>query len=243
MLGTYSLFILIFLPPEKSSPNTQISNKIHGFKIKSLFTSTHQITLISKPESNSWNLSRNSSWFQFTFSRRMRMNPPADAAETSPLLAHSLPDHLNRSRRLLRRPPPPLRGAAARLLRRASGRRLMLREPSVRVREPAAEQLEERQSYWAYSRPIIVLDYPVEFGICNCCLRSVGCEYKRKAWGASKALDCWLRFAVFVSRFLRLFGVQKKAPRGRCCFWWFRFWVQQYYCHRWWRRAASWWKW
>ncbi|ESR58375.1 RING-type domain-containing protein [Citrus sinensis] len=88
----------------------------------------------------------------------MRMNPPADAAETSPLLAHSLPDHLIRSRRLLRRPPPPLRGAAARLLRRASGRRLMLREPSVRVRETAAEQLEERQSYWAYSRPIIVLD-------------------------------------------------------------------------------------
>ncbi|KAH9732131.1 RING-type domain-containing protein [Citrus sinensis] len=86
------------------------------------------------------------------------MNPPADAAETSPLLAHSLPDHLIRSRRLLRRPPPPLRGAAARLLRRASGRRLMLREPSVRVRETAAEQLEERQSYWAYSRPIIVLD-------------------------------------------------------------------------------------
>lgn len=34
----------------------------------------------------------------------------------------------------------------------------MLREPSVRVRETAAEQLEERQIYWAYSRPIIVLD-------------------------------------------------------------------------------------
>lgn len=35
---------------------------------------------------------------------------------------------------------------------------MMLREPSVRVREAAAEQLEERQSDWAYSRPIIVLD-------------------------------------------------------------------------------------
>ncbi|KAK3194872.1 hypothetical protein Dsin_026182 [Dipteronia sinensis] len=34
----------------------------------------------------------------------------------------------------------------------------MLREPSVRVRETAAEQLEERQSDWAYSKPIIVLD-------------------------------------------------------------------------------------
>jgi hypothetical protein len=35
---------------------------------------------------------------------------------------------------------------------------MMLREPSVRVREVAAEQLEERQSQWAYSKPIIVLD-------------------------------------------------------------------------------------
>ena len=34
----------------------------------------------------------------------------------------------------------------------------MLREPSVRVRENAAEQLEERQSDWAYSKPVLVLD-------------------------------------------------------------------------------------
>ncbi|KAL5863570.1 hypothetical protein ACOSQ3_001084 [Xanthoceras sorbifolium] len=85
-------------------------------------------------------------------------NSPPDAVDASPLLTHSIADHLLRSRRLLRRPPPPLRGAAARLLRRASGRRMMLREPSVRVREAAAEQLEERQSDWAYSKPIIVLD-------------------------------------------------------------------------------------
>lgn len=85
-------------------------------------------------------------------------NPPPDNMDASPLLTHSIADHLLRSRRLLRRPPPPLRGAAARLLRRASGRRMMLREPSVRVRETAAEQLEERQSDWAYSMPIILLD-------------------------------------------------------------------------------------
>lgn len=83
-------------------------------------------------------------------------SPPSDEVDTSPLLSHSIADHLLRSRRLLRRPP--LRGAAARLLRRASSRRMMLREPSVRVRETAAEQLEERQSDWAYSKPIIVLD-------------------------------------------------------------------------------------
>ncbi|CAN1236884.1 E3 ubiquitin-protein ligase At4g11680 [Linum grandiflorum] len=48
----------------------------------------------------------------------------------------------------------PLRG----LLRRASSRRLLLREPSVRVRENAAEQLEERQTDWSYSTPVIALD-------------------------------------------------------------------------------------
>ncbi|XP_020081204.1 E3 ubiquitin-protein ligase At1g12760-like isoform X2 [Ananas comosus] len=53
-------------------------------------------------------------------------------------------------------PHPSLRGAA-RFLRRASSRRIM-REPSVAVREAAAEHLEERQSDWAYSRPVVVLD-------------------------------------------------------------------------------------
>ncbi|XP_052194398.1 E3 ubiquitin-protein ligase At1g12760-like [Diospyros lotus] len=57
-------------------------------------------------------------------------------------------------RRLVRRTPS-LRGAA-RFLRRASSRRM--REPSMRVREAAAEQIEERQSDWAYSRPVVVLD-------------------------------------------------------------------------------------
>ncbi|KAH7659529.1 Zinc finger RING/FYVE/PHD-type protein [Dioscorea alata] len=57
-------------------------------------------------------------------------------------------------RRMGRRPS--LRGAA-RFLRRASSRRMM-REPSMLVRETAAEQLEERQSDWAYSRPVVFLD-------------------------------------------------------------------------------------
>ncbi|CAN6908806.1 unnamed protein product [Brassica oleracea var. botrytis] len=33
-----------------------------------------------------------------------------------------------------------------------------MREPSMVVREAAAEQLEERQSDWGYSKPIVVLD-------------------------------------------------------------------------------------
>lgn len=46
---------------------------------------------------------------------------------------------------------------AARFLSRASSGRVM-REPSMLVREAAAEQLEERQSDWAYSKPVVVLD-------------------------------------------------------------------------------------
>ncbi|KAK4795375.1 hypothetical protein SAY86_013369 [Trapa natans] len=82
----------------------------------------------------------------------------ADAVDASPLLGHSVADNLLRSRRFLRQPVPPLGGTAARLLRRASGRRMSLREPSMQVRENAAEQLENRQSDWAYSKPIVVLD-------------------------------------------------------------------------------------
>ncbi|XP_009110628.1 E3 ubiquitin-protein ligase At1g12760 isoform X1 [Brassica rapa] len=47
---------------------------------------------------------------------------------------------------------------AARFLSRASSGGRAMREQSVIVREAAAEQLEERQSDWAYSRPIVVLD-------------------------------------------------------------------------------------
>ncbi|XP_059634127.1 E3 ubiquitin-protein ligase At1g63170-like [Cornus florida] len=82
---------------------------------------------------------------------------PADdnPVDTTPLLGSSVSDQIFRSRRFVRRPPS-LRGAA-RFLRRASSRRMM-REPSMRVREAAAEQIEERQSDWAYSRPIVILD-------------------------------------------------------------------------------------
>jgi hypothetical protein len=53
---------------------------------------------------------------------------------------------------------PSLRGAP-RFLRRTGSRRLM-REPSVAVRDSAAEHLEERQTDWAYSKPLVVLDVP-----------------------------------------------------------------------------------
>ncbi|KAJ8767640.1 hypothetical protein K2173_018198 [Erythroxylum novogranatense] len=78
-----------------------------------------------------------------------------DVIDPAPLLSgDSRTDSNNQSRRFARRQP--LRDAA-RFLRRASSRRLM-REPSMLVRETAAEQLEERQTDWAYSKPVVVLD-------------------------------------------------------------------------------------
>lgn len=73
--------------------------------------------------------------------------------DPTPLIGNSS-DESNSGRRVLR--APSLR-QAARFLRQASGRRLM-REPSMMVRETAAEQLEERQSDWAYSKPVVILD-------------------------------------------------------------------------------------
>nr|GLL27301.1 E3 ubiquitin-protein ligase At1g63170-like [Ipomoea trifida] len=67
--------------------------------------------------------------------------------DTTPLLN----DKIFRSRRFMCNIPS-LRGTTW-FLRRASSRRMM-REPSMRVCEAAAEQIEERQSNWAYSKPI-----------------------------------------------------------------------------------------
>ncbi|KAM1027969.1 hypothetical protein FF1_040643 [Malus domestica] len=80
-----------------------------------------------------------------------------NSVDIHPLIGYSIGDELLQSRRLMRHGPPPLRGAM-RLFRRASGRRMRLRDPSVRVRENAAEQLEERQSFWFHSKPAIILD-------------------------------------------------------------------------------------
>ncbi|KAJ1272464.1 hypothetical protein BS78_06G203500 [Paspalum vaginatum] len=81
-------------------------------------------------------------------------SPRADAPlDSAPLLDGGSGGGSRRRGGALRRPS--LRGAA-RLLRRG-GRRAM-REPSVLVREAAAEHLEERQADWAYSRPVVALD-------------------------------------------------------------------------------------
>lgn len=77
-----------------------------------------------------------------------------DIVDTTPFLGGSSEDGNSASRRFVQRQS--LR-QAARFLRQASSRRLM-REPSMLVREAAAEQLEERQGDWAYSKPVVILD-------------------------------------------------------------------------------------
>ncbi|MED6149044.1 hypothetical protein PIB30_058727 [Stylosanthes scabra] len=88
-------------------------------------------------------------------------SPDDFTVDPTPLIANSngggggaTYDESNAGRRFVRRQS--LR-QAARFLRQGSGRRSM-REPSMVVRETAAEQLEERQSDWAYSKPVVVLD-------------------------------------------------------------------------------------
>jgi hypothetical protein len=82
----------------------------------------------------------------------------SDIVDTTPFLNNSSgssdENNSNPSRRFVQRQS--LR-QAARFLRQASNRRVM-REPSMMVRETAAEQLEERQSDWAYSKPVVILD-------------------------------------------------------------------------------------
>ncbi|KAE8727713.1 E3 ubiquitin-protein ligase [Hibiscus syriacus] len=79
-----------------------------------------------------------------------------DILDTTPFLSStsSASQDKSSSRRTVRRQS--LRDAA-RFLRRARSRRMM-REPSMLVRETAAEQLEERQSDWAYSKSVVILD-------------------------------------------------------------------------------------
>jgi hypothetical protein len=79
-----------------------------------------------------------------------RADAPPDSS--TPLLGGAVSGSRRRGGALRR---SSLRGAA-RLLRRG-GQRAM-REPSVLVREAAAEHLEERQADWAYARPVVALD-------------------------------------------------------------------------------------
>ncbi|KAH0910002.1 hypothetical protein HID58_004667, partial [Brassica napus] len=90
--------------------------------------------------------------------------PSSDAIDLAPLLLSGDDNEGSNSngggeqRRSSSVRRPWLREAARLLSGSSSGGGRAMREPSMVVREAAAEQLEERQSNWAYSKPIVVLD-------------------------------------------------------------------------------------
>ncbi|KAJ0590488.1 putative transcription factor C2H2 family [Helianthus annuus] len=116
-----------------------------------------------------------------------------DSTTTSPLLTTT--DGVSRTRHFVTSTPS-LRGAA-RFLRRASSRR-MLREPSMRVRESAAEQIEERQTDWAYSRPLVILDliWNLAFIVVSVCVlvmsRNEDPKRPLRLWIGGYACQCLL---------------------------------------------------
>ncbi|XP_062155902.1 E3 ubiquitin-protein ligase At4g11680 [Alnus glutinosa] len=141
-------------------------------------------------------------------SRPPPSSSPSEAAlDTSPLLGQSIADNLLRSRRLIRRTAPPQLRGAARLLRRASGRRMMLREPSVRVRENAAEQLEERQSDWAHSKPVVALDVLWNLAFVGLGLAVLGLSVKERPvvplrlWVAGYVAQCLFHVSCVIMEY------------------------------------------
>ncbi|XP_042017679.1 E3 ubiquitin-protein ligase At1g12760-like isoform X1 [Salvia splendens] len=116
-------------------------------------------------------------------------SPSPAAVDTTPLLS----DQIFRSHRR----PPSLRGAAN-FLRRASSRSRAMREPSVRVREAAADQIEERQSDWAYSKPIVILDliWNISFVVVSISVlivsRNETPSMPLRLWTVGYALQCLL---------------------------------------------------
>ncbi|CAH8343142.1 unnamed protein product [Eruca vesicaria subsp. sativa] len=97
---------------------------------------------------------------------------------------------------------------AARFLRHAGSRRMM-REPSVLVRETAAEQLEERQSDWAYSKPVVFLDILwnlafVAIGVAVLILsRDEGPNVPLRVWVVGYGVQCGLHIACVCVEYRR----------------------------------------
>ncbi|XP_057780644.1 E3 ubiquitin-protein ligase At1g12760-like [Salvia miltiorrhiza] len=133
----------------------------------------------------------------------------AAAVDTTPFLGDQSPS--NRSRFL------GLRGAA-RFLRRASSRGRSMREPSVRVREAAAEQIEERQSDWAYSKPIVILDlvWNLAFVIVSISVlimsRGEHPSMPLRLWIVGYALQCALHMVCVSAEYMKRYS--QRNPEG-----------------------------
>lgn len=98
--------------------------------------------------------------------------------------------------------------SASRFIRRAGGRRMM-REPSMLVRENAAQQLEERQSDWAYSKPVIILDilWNLSFVVVSVVILSSTLDERPttplRIWIVGYALQCILHMSYVAYEYIR----------------------------------------
>lgn len=98
--------------------------------------------------------------------------------------------------------------SASRFIRRAGGRRMM-REPSMLVRENAAQQLEERQSDWAYSKPVIILDilWNLSFVVVSVVILSSTLDERPttplRIWIVGYALQCILHMSYVTYEYIR----------------------------------------
>ncbi|KAI4343266.1 hypothetical protein MLD38_027794 [Melastoma candidum] len=107
---------------------------------------------------------------------------------------------------------------AARFLRRVGSRRV-LREPSMLVRETAAEQLEERQTNWAYSKPVVVLDVVWNFAFVSAAItvlilsREEAPSMPLRVWIAGYAVQCVLHLVCVIDEFRR--RERLRTLRGR----------------------------
>ncbi|XP_031405293.1 E3 ubiquitin-protein ligase At4g11680-like isoform X2 [Punica granatum] len=135
-----------------------------------------------------------------------RSSDDVTAVDQTPLLSASrTPEDPNPSNRRSIRRGQSLR-EAARFLRRASSRRMM-REPSMLVREAAAEQLEERQSDWAYSRPVVVLDVLWNFAFVAVAASVVVLSREEKptmplrVWIVGYAMQCVLHMVCVLTEY------------------------------------------
>lgn len=187
-------------------------HKTSAYSITNSFT-THRFCTISMGWPNSAHRTRvNPCWTSSKFSvREMASSSPNrsadDIVDTTPLLSNSggSSDESNSGRRFVQRQS--LR-QAARFLRQASSRRLM-REPSMLVRETAAEQLEERQSDWAYSKPVVVLDIIWNFAFVVVAATVMvlswheSPEMPLRLWIVGYALQCMLHMVCVCIEFRR----------------------------------------
>ncbi|XP_078447852.1 E3 ubiquitin-protein ligase At1g12760-like [Wolffia australiana] len=132
-----------------------------------------------------------------------RSSSRAEGPSAEPLLGSD--PETDRDRRF--RVRTTLRGAAQ-FLRRASSRRVM-REPSMLVRETAAEQLEERRSDWAYSKPVVVLDllwnlaFVAVAAIVLIISRNESPSMPLRVWIVGYALQCILHMVCVCMEFKR----------------------------------------